>query len=116
MNTPRPAQVCRALLAGLAAAEGRSRARKRDQTADAIGLNLRRELLMDAVHDDPEPDAFERWLLGRVESSPWQGAMQATARALFDEWQLAFRMDTFAAWLEQGAPSEDGDRADGRRA
>jgi len=50
MNTPaavapdtlRPARVCTALLAALNAADGRSRARKRDQTPDTLGLALRR--------------------------------------------------------------------------
>ena len=47
MTSPglRPADVCRALLAALDASDGRRRKRKRDQTADAIGLALKRTLL-----------------------------------------------------------------------
>jgi len=103
----RPARVCTALLAALDASEGRSRARKRDQTPDSIGLAIRRDLLERAARDDPEPDAFEQWLLDHVETSTVPGAACAIARTVLDEWQLAHRMESFAAWLEQGAPSED---------
>lgn len=103
----RPAHVCTALLAALDAAEGRSRARKRDQTPDAIGLALRRELLERATREDPEPQAFEQWLLDQVEASPVEGATRAIARTVLEEWHLAQRMGSFAAWLEQGAPSDD---------
>ncbi|TFY98466.1 type III secretion fhipep protein [Ramlibacter rhizophilus] len=106
-ETLRPARICVALLAALDAAEGRSRARKRDQTADAIGLSLRRELLERVARDDPEPEAFEQWLLDHVEASAAPGAARATARAVLDEWRLAHRLDSFAAWLELGAPSAD---------
>jgi hypothetical protein len=107
MDLLRPARVCGALLAALDASEGRSRARKRDQTPDAIGLALRRGLLEQAVREDPGPADFERWLLDQVEASPDPGAMRAMARMVLDEWRLAHRMESFAAWLEQGAPSED---------
>jgi hypothetical protein len=107
MEPLRPARVCAALLAALDASEGRSRARKRDQTPDSIGLAIRRELLERAVRDDPEPDAFEPWLLDHVEASPVPGAARAIARAVLGEWGLAHHMPSFAIWLEQGAPSED---------
>ena len=106
-DTLRPARVCTALLAALDASEGRSRARKRDQTPDSIGLAIRRDLLERAARDDPEPDAFEQWLLDHVEASTGPGAARAIARTVLDEWRLAHRMESFAAWLEQGAPSED---------
>lgn len=107
VDTLRPARVCTALLAALDASEGRSRARKRDQTPDSIGLALRRDLLERAARDDPEPDGFEQWLLDHVEASTCPGATRAIARTVLDEWRLAHRMDSFAAWLVQGAPSED---------
>lgn len=103
----RPAHVCTALLAALDASEGRSRARKRDQAPDAIGLAIRRDLLERAARDDPEPDDFEEWLLHQIEASSGPGAVQAMARAILDEWRLAHRMESLATWLEQGAPSED---------
>ncbi len=105
--TLRPARVCTALLAALNASDGRSRARKRDQTPDSIGLSLRRELLEQAVREDPEPQAFERWLLDHIEASTAPGAVRAIAFAVLDEWLLAHRMPAFAAWLEHSAPSDD---------
>jgi hypothetical protein len=111
MTTPavtlRPARVCTALLAALNASDGRSRARKRDQTPDSTGLALRRELLDRAAREDPEPQAFEQWLLDHVEASTAPGAVRAIALAVLDEWRLAHQMPSFTAWLEQGAPSDD---------
>lgn len=104
---PRPARVCRALLAALAASEGRSRSRKRDQTPDSIGLTLRRDLLEQAVRDDPDADGFEQWLIDHAESSSSPGAVHAIARAVLEDWRLAHQMPSFAAWLEHGAPSAD---------
>lgn len=103
----RPAHVCKALLAALEAADGRRRSRKRDQTPDAIGINMKRELLERAVREDPEPEAFEGWLLASIEIYAPQGGVTAMARSIFDEWELAHSMPEFKAWLEEGAPSED---------
>jgi hypothetical protein len=106
----RPAAVCKALLAALEAAEGRRRKRKRDQTPDGIGLSIKRSLLERAVHEDPDPEAFEEWLLdyprkyGTLDSS---GAVSAMARAVLEEWRLAHSLKEFRVWLEQGAPSDD---------
>ena len=52
-----PADVCRALPAALEAADGRRR--KRDQTPDAFGLSVKRELLTRLAHT---MGAFRRWL------------------------------------------------------
>ncbi|MDP2354729.1 MAG: hypothetical protein Q8M31_01535 [Beijerinckiaceae bacterium] len=113
MKTPevtlRPARICSGLVATLNASDSRSRARKRDQTPDSIGLALRRELLEQAVREDPEPQAFEQWLLDHVEGSTAPGAVRAIALAVLDEWRLAHQMPSFAVWLEHGAPSDDAD-------
>lgn len=106
----RPAAVCRALLAALEASEGRRRSRKRDQTPDAFGLAVKRELLQRAVEADPEADAFEEWLLNyplTCKTPELVGPSFAMARAVFDDWRLAHDLDEFRTWLEQGAPSED---------
>ena len=108
--TFRPADVCRALLAALEASEGRRRKRKRDQTPDAFGLAVKRALLQRAVEDDPQPEAFEEWLLNYPRSCGAQelaGSAFAMARAVFDEWCLAQSLGEFRLWLEQGAPSDD---------
>jgi hypothetical protein len=111
----RPADVCKALLAALEASEGRRRKRKRDQTPDAIGLAIKRDLLERAVEDDPQPDVFEAWLLDyplNCGSPELTGPAFAMARAVFEEWQLAHSLGEFRLWLEQGAPSDDA--TDGR--
>ena len=105
--TLRPAAVCKALLAALEAAEGRRRRRKRDQTPDDIGLTFKRELLEQAVRDDPEPEAFEDWLLKYTAIHDSAGGIFAMARAVFEEWRLTHSMNEFKSWLEQGAPSDD---------
>jgi hypothetical protein len=108
----RPAEVCAALLAALEAAEGRRRSRKRDQTPDAIGLAIKRDLLQRVVQEDPNPEVFEAWLLrcaqgcSALESA---GAVSAMARVIFEEWGLAHAMHAFKSWLDQGAPSADAD-------
>ena len=106
-STLRPAEVCKALLSALEASEGRRRRRKRDQTPDGIGLTFKRELLVQAVKDDPEPEAFEEWLLNYSASHESAGGIFAMARAVFEEWRLAHSMGEFKSWLEQGAPSDD---------
>ncbi|MDB5903668.1 MAG: uncharacterized protein JWM26_2546 [Betaproteobacteria bacterium] len=106
----RPADVCRCLLGALDAADGRMKSRKRDQRPDAIGLKARRQLLIHAIEEDPEPGLFEGWLLEyarRDEAAIGTGAMAAMARAVMDEWRLAHSMPAFAVWLERGAPSDD---------
>jgi hypothetical protein len=106
----RPADVCRALLAALDAADGRRRKRKRDQTPDAFGLGIKRELLRRAIEADPPADAFEGWLLSyplACERPELAGPAQAMARSVFEEWRLAHSLGAFREWLEHGAPSDD---------
>ena len=106
----RPAEVCKALLAALEASEGQRKRRKRDQTPDAIGLAVKRELLERAVEADPEPEAFEAWLLNYSQTcvgAELAGPASAMARTVFDEWRLAHSLKEFSVWLNQGAPSAD---------
>ena len=108
----RPADVCRALLAALEASDGRRKRRKRDQTPDAIGLAVKRQILECVVQDDPDPEAFERWLFQYAQHSEGaqsSGAISAMARAIFEEWRLAHAVNEFKCWLDQGAPSADAD-------
>ena len=108
----RPSQVCHRLLAALDASEGRRRRRKRDTTPDAIGLVIKRTLLEQAMRDDPEPDAFEAWLLERcvVPGQCASGPVRAMALELLADWRLAERPGAFQRWLERGAPSDDAPR------
>jgi len=106
----RPALVCRALLAALDASDGRRRRRKRDTTPDAIGMSLKRRLLVEAIEHDPDPEAFDTWLLERCLTRPEavsMGAMRAMARDVLEEWRFAAASADFQRWLDAGAPSED---------
>jgi hypothetical protein len=110
MSAPRPADVCRELVAALEASEGRRRRRKRDTTPDAIGLAIKRALLEGAVADDPEPERFEGWLLERCLAAAGGasvGAVRAMALELLAEWRMAAATEHFSDWLHRGAPSED---------
>jgi len=105
---PRPAQVCRELLNALQASEGRRKRRKRDTTPDAIGLEVKRELLVRAVAADPDPAAFEAWLLEQCDRAGGnEGGVRAMALSIFEEWRLAHDAESFRAWLARGAPSDD---------
>ncbi|MDP9130038.1 MAG: hypothetical protein M3N35_06595 [Candidatus Binatota bacterium] len=98
------------MLAALAASEGQRKRRKRDQTPDAIGLAVKRELLERAVEADPEPEAFEAWLLNYSQTcvaAELAGPASAMARSVFDEWRVAHSLKEFNVWLNQGAPSAD---------
>ena len=106
----RPADVCRALLAALDAADGRRRSRKRDQTPDAIGLQVKRLLLLQVLADDPPPEAFEECLLRYIDESRDSiaaGSVAAMARTILEEWRLSRNMREFEHWLTEGAPSAD---------
>jgi hypothetical protein len=98
------------LLEALEASDGRRKRRKRDQTADTLGIAIKRSLLESAVADDPDPDAFERWLVERTLSATPDvsvGAVRAMALDVLTEWRLACNFPDFDSWLEAGAPSDD---------
>jgi hypothetical protein len=105
---PRPAEICRQLLAALDASEGRRRRRKRDTNPDAIGLAIKRTILEDAVRDDPEPDGFERWLAARcLDAGQGSGGFRAMALDVLAEWRLSQESSAFRSWLLEGSPSDD---------
>jgi hypothetical protein len=104
----RPAEVCSQLLAALDASEGRRRRRKRDTTPDSIGMELKRTLLEATVRQDPEPEAYEEWLLERcLAHGQATGPVRAMALEVLAEWRLAQSSTVFRDWLMQGAPSDD---------
>jgi hypothetical protein len=110
----RPVDLCRGLLAALEASEGRRRRRERDTTPDAIGLRIKRDLLEAALRDDPEPEAFEGWLLGRclaADEAVSIGAVRAMALDVLAEWRLAEASPQFSQWLASGAKSADAETA-----
>ena len=104
----RPAEICRELLETIEASEGRRKRRMRDTTADAIGLQIKRELLEEIVQADPEAEEFEGWLLQRcLAEGPSDGPMRAIAITIWEEWQLTKASGDFRRWLADGAPSAD---------
>lgn len=107
----RPAAFCAQAMATMSASEGRRRRRKRDTTPDAIGMAMKRELLEAVIADDPEPERFEEWLLGRcLASGPGSGGVHAMALSILEEWRFTSAADDFRAWLAAGAPSDDAAR------
>lgn len=114
----RPAHICSQLLAALQASEGRRRRRKRNTSPDSIGMEIKRRLLEETVKDDPDPEAFEGWLLERsltgvgpeddnVEAFQASGPVRAMALEVLAEWRLATVPGPFQSWLTKGAPSDD---------
>jgi hypothetical protein len=106
----RPIDLCRGLLAALDASEGRRRRRKRDTTPDAVGIEIKRSLLEQALRDDPEPHEFESWLLARCLAEAGHGsvgAFRTMALEILAEWRHAQAAPDFLDWLARGAPSED---------
>jgi hypothetical protein len=104
----RPAQVCAQLLAALDASEGRRRRRKRNTTPDSIGMAIKRTILEETVRDDPDPDAYEAWLLQHcVTQEGPSGPTRAMALDVLSDWRLAHSSTEFQSWLQQGAPSDD---------
>ena len=106
----RPGEFSRLFLNSLDASEGRRKRRKRDTTPDALGLGLKRELLERAVAEDPEPDAFETWLLAQVLGAPASGPVRAMCVEILDDYRFAVHDPGFGQWLADGAPSADAER------
>jgi hypothetical protein len=71
-------------------------------------MAIKRTILEDTVRHDPDPDAYEGWLLERclTHAGP-SGSMRAMALEVLSDWHLAETSVVFRSWLEQGAPSDD---------
>jgi hypothetical protein len=117
-SSVRPGAICRELLNALDASEGRRRRRRRNTTPDAIGLDLKRQLLERAIAADPDPDEFEAWLFEQCQAAgAGEGGVRALAQTIYEEWRLAEAGGAFGDWLARGAPSDDAIREDqGRQA
>jgi hypothetical protein len=103
----RPADFGRGQLRALEASAGRSKRRKRDQTPDRIGMDLKRELLQRAVEDDPAPEDLEGWLLQQALAAPVSGPVRAMSMEILTEYRMAQLDPAYGAWLRSGAPSAD---------
>jgi hypothetical protein len=110
----RPGAFCQQLLKALDASEGRTKRRKRDQTPDTIGLEIKRTLLSRAAESDPGPDAFEGWLMAEAFATSASGGVRAMCATILEDYRLASVDATFHSWLEEGAHSADAeDSAEG---
>jgi hypothetical protein len=71
-------------------------------------MAIKRTILEETVRSDPDPDAYEEWLLKRclTQDTP-SGPMRAMALDVLSDWRLAQTSVVFRRWLEQGAPSDD---------
>lgn len=103
----RPGEFCRWALKAQEAADGQRRRRKRDQRPDQIGLGIKAGLLARAAEEDPEPEAFESWLLSQVIAAPAGGPLRAVSLQILDEYRFATLDVALAEWLRAGAPSDD---------
>ncbi|HLY65478.1 MAG TPA: type III secretion fhipep protein [Chloroflexota bacterium] len=107
MQQVRPAQVCEWLLTSIEVAEGQRKRRARNTTPDNIGLNLKLDLLKRCVAGDPEPDAFEGWLLQRsLDSDQPSGPVRAICADILFEWQTALNDPFYRDWLLAGPDGE----------
>jgi hypothetical protein len=102
-----PAGVAKRLLGALSASEGRRRRRKRNTTADTIGLEMKGALLARVAGDAPSAEDFEAWLMDRCAEAGGGGDIRAIALEIFEEWRLAQVLPELLVWLERGAPSDD---------
>jgi hypothetical protein len=95
------------LVAAVEASDGRRRRRKRNTTPDAMGLDVKRDLLARIADADPEPYELEAFLLAQVLAAPASGPVRALASEILEEYQLAQVDPEFGGWIAAGAPSED---------
>jgi hypothetical protein len=71
-------------------------------------MAIKRTILEETVRDDPDPDAYEEWLLTRcITSETPSGPLRAMALEVLSDWRLAQTSVVFRSWLEEGAPSDD---------
>ena len=105
----RPAEFSLMALRAIEASEGRRKRRHRNTEPDKIGLDIKRDLLRQAGEEDPDPDDFEAWLLGKALSAPASGPVRALGGEILDEYHLARYDPDFSRWLTEGARSDDAD-------
>ncbi|MBV8085448.1 MAG: type III secretion fhipep protein [Chloroflexi bacterium] len=99
LSAIRPAAVCELLLNSIAVAEGRRKRRPRNTTPDNIGLNLKLQVLDECIAADPEPGAFEDWLLSRSLEADASGPLRAVCADILFEWQTVRALPDYRDWL-----------------
>jgi hypothetical protein len=106
----RPRDLAILLLAGEGAPP---RTRARDQRADQVGAELRREILVRLSAADPDPSDIEAALARIVEEvGEPSGAVRAVASSVLRDWRESFQ-PAFWSWLVSEAVTSDRGRAKG---
>jgi hypothetical protein len=90
------------------------RKRARDQQADRMGMDLKRQLLDAVAARDPEPEELEEVLMELAAQQTPAGPMRAIAGAVLEEWRMAAETPGWVEFLlgEAVAAPESGE---GRR-
>src|SRR5207253_8951953 len=99
-----PGEFCRLAMRAIDHTQARSRRRKRDQTPDAYGLGIKRELLQRGAEADPPPERFEAWLLEQALETPVSGPVRAMCVELLGDYRAAQTVPGLGEWLLSGAP------------
>jgi hypothetical protein len=77
-------------------------------------MTVKRDLLAQAVHEDPAPEVFKNWMLQKcLAAGLGSGSVHTMALDLLHEWRLALASPPFQIWLSQGAPSDEAAAAEG---
>lgn len=105
----RPLDFARHAVATIEASEGRRKRRKRNTTPDAVGLEMKREILEGIAAADPAPEDLEGHLLSLILHSEFPGPLRALCGEVLDEYRLALISGQFRDWLMSGARSDDRD-------
>src|SRR3989442_10032059 len=79
-------------------------------------MSLKRRLLAEAIEQDPDPEAFDTWLLERClarAEAVSMGAMRAMARDVLEEWRVSSASARLPRLLRAGPPAPDPGRPGG---
>lgn len=104
MTDLRPSDLAQLLLSG---GDLLPRQRARDQAADLVGMELKRDVLQRLAALDPEPDALDVALQQIIEDiGPPHGPTRGICLNIRYDWEAAEASPEFVAWLLDEAVRE----------
>ena len=104
MTDLRPSDLAQLLLSG---GDLLPRQRARDQAADLVGMELKRDVLQRLAALDPEPDELDVALQQIIEDiGPPQGPTRGICLNIRYDWEAAEASPEFVAWLLDEAVRE----------
>jgi hypothetical protein len=104
MTDLRPSDLAQLLLSG---GDLLPRQRARDQAADLVGMELKRDVLQRLAALDPEPDALDVTLHQIIEDiGPPHGPTRGICLNIRYDWEAAAASPEFVAWLLDEAVRE----------